>query len=166
MKAVTIYQPHASLAAIGAKKFETRSWATNYRGPIAIHAGKVFAPHDQHNFSDVRFLLAAMDVLFPSASDGLSYGALYGLPRGAVIATADLIGCHKIISHRLYGSKGRIEMGHMGRFLFSPENELLFGDWTPGRYAWELANVQMLPQPIPCRGQQGLWNWKPPSDFQ
>ena len=39
MKAVTLYQPYASLVAIGAKKFETRSWKTSYRGPLAIHAG-------------------------------------------------------------------------------------------------------------------------------
>ncbi len=40
MKAITIWQPWASLIACGAKKFETRSWATNYRGPIAIHVAK------------------------------------------------------------------------------------------------------------------------------
>lgn len=39
-KALTIAQPWATLAAIGAKQIETRSWQTNYRGDIAIHAGK------------------------------------------------------------------------------------------------------------------------------
>ena len=38
MKAITIWQPWASLIACGAKKYETRSWPTKYRGPIAIHA--------------------------------------------------------------------------------------------------------------------------------
>ena len=42
IKAITIYQPWASLKACGAKKFETRGWATNYRGPIAIHAAKQY----------------------------------------------------------------------------------------------------------------------------
>ncbi len=41
MKAITIWQPWASLIACGAKKYETRSWATNYRGPIAIHAARL-----------------------------------------------------------------------------------------------------------------------------
>ena len=40
MKALTLYQPWATLVAIGAKKIETRSWSTPYRGPLAIHAGK------------------------------------------------------------------------------------------------------------------------------
>ena len=38
MKALTIWQPWASLLVSGQKKYETRSWATDYRGPIAIHA--------------------------------------------------------------------------------------------------------------------------------
>jgi hypothetical protein len=39
MKAITIIQPWATLIALGEKKFETRSWTTKYRGPLAIHAG-------------------------------------------------------------------------------------------------------------------------------
>ena len=39
-KTLTIAQPWATLVAIGAKQIETRSWQTNYRGDIAIHAGK------------------------------------------------------------------------------------------------------------------------------
>ena len=38
MKAITIWEPYASAIAKGIKKFETRSWKTNYRGTIAIHA--------------------------------------------------------------------------------------------------------------------------------
>lgn len=40
MKALTISQPFASLIASGEKWIENRSWATNYRGWLAIHAGK------------------------------------------------------------------------------------------------------------------------------
>ncbi len=40
MKAISLLQPWATLVAIGAKRIETRSWATNYRGPLAIHASK------------------------------------------------------------------------------------------------------------------------------
>ena len=39
-KAITIRQPWAGLIAVGEKIYETRSWPTKYRGPIAIHAGK------------------------------------------------------------------------------------------------------------------------------
>ena len=39
MKAITIKQPWASLIVKGYKKYEFRSWKTNYRGKILIHAG-------------------------------------------------------------------------------------------------------------------------------
>ena len=40
MKVLTLIQPWATLIALGEKRIETRSWRTNYRGTIAIHAGK------------------------------------------------------------------------------------------------------------------------------
>jgi len=40
MKALTTCQPYAHLIAIGQKSVENRTWATSYRGPLAIHAGK------------------------------------------------------------------------------------------------------------------------------
>ena len=39
MKALTIKQPWAALIVNGYKKYEFRSWKTNYRGKILIHAG-------------------------------------------------------------------------------------------------------------------------------
>jgi hypothetical protein len=38
MKALSLTQPWASLVVAGAKKLETRSWPTYYRGPLLIHA--------------------------------------------------------------------------------------------------------------------------------
>jgi len=40
MKVITLKQPWATLIAEGYKKYEFRSWKTNYRGEILIHAGK------------------------------------------------------------------------------------------------------------------------------
>lgn len=40
MKVLTIRQPWATLIVEGYKRFEFRSWKTNYRGDILIHAGK------------------------------------------------------------------------------------------------------------------------------
>lgn len=38
MRCLTLWQPWASLIAVGAKRFETRSWGTDWRGSLAIHA--------------------------------------------------------------------------------------------------------------------------------
>lgn len=40
MKVLTIKQPWATLIINGYKRFEFRSWRTNYRGELLIHAGK------------------------------------------------------------------------------------------------------------------------------
>lgn len=39
MKVLTIKEPWASLITNGYKEYEFRSWKTNYRGKILIHAG-------------------------------------------------------------------------------------------------------------------------------
>jgi len=38
MKALSLTQPYAEIIRVGIKKIETRSWKTNYRGRIYIHA--------------------------------------------------------------------------------------------------------------------------------
>ena len=54
-------------------------------------------------------------------------------PRGAVVATAVLTG---VVTES-----------------DSP--------WFVGPYGWVLEDVQELPEAIPCRGRQGLWNLPP-----
>lgn len=39
MYALTIKQPWASAIMAGLKRVENRTWRTDYRGPLAIHAG-------------------------------------------------------------------------------------------------------------------------------
>jgi hypothetical protein len=46
MIALSIRQPWAWLIVNGFKTIENRSWLTNYRGPMLIHAGKVCTPAD------------------------------------------------------------------------------------------------------------------------
>ena len=162
MKAITIRQPWASLLACGAKQYETRSWATKYRGAIAIQAGKIRLSLNKFVYDvGVDFTTRAELAL---DEHGIFPGENHydGLPYGAVIATAELVGCHKIVR---YGGRGCAStdpgwlVSEDGQIYEPTEQEILFGDWTPGRYAWELANVQMLPEPVLVRGQQGLWNW-------
>ena len=38
MKALSLYEPWATLIALGEKRYETRSWTTTYRGPLLICA--------------------------------------------------------------------------------------------------------------------------------
>ena len=39
VRAISLWQPWATLIANGHKRYETRAWRTAYRGPLLIHAG-------------------------------------------------------------------------------------------------------------------------------
>ena len=39
MKALSVRQPYAHLILTGLKRIENRTWQTQYRGPLVIHAG-------------------------------------------------------------------------------------------------------------------------------
>jgi len=160
MKTISLLQPWASLVAIGAKKIETRSWHTSYRGPLAIHASKGF-PKELKELSQ-RYPFAG-----PLYGDVDLTAVLRGeldlpstLPLGAVIATCNLVDC-KLITGT--SSMNREIIGALlDGFSTVKGNEYVFGDFTPGRYAWILEDVKPLPAPIPAKGMLGLWEWTPP----
>lgn len=80
IKAITLWQPWASLVAAGVKRHETRHWKTDYRGPIAIHAAQ-------------RLDLAGCpDQL---CADVLGQFWAKEIPLGAVVAVARLTACHQ-----------------------------------------------------------------------
>lgn len=161
MKAVTLYQPWASLVALRFKKYETRSWCTPYRGKIAIHAAiKKF----DINELDRETVYKMREVLFPEHSiyDDFSLRCHMELPHGAVVATADLVACWHIESAKTATDDLIFTDENSGERKLIIRNgfkEIHFGDFRPGRYAWELANVKMLEKPITAKGLQRIWNW-------
>jgi len=172
MKAITLWQPWASLIACGAKKYETRSWYTNYRGKIAIHASKKKPPRqDEFDYEVFSAITGALSKAYRGwrfdwwlgghtvYPDGTYSG--HAMPLGSIVAVAELVGCRRMVTKGLNsGELGfyRIE-GESVAFETVTEEEKLFGDWQSGRYAWELANVEELETPIPVKGAQGLWEW-------
>lgn len=52
MKVITIKEPYASLIAEGYKEYEFRTWKTNYRGDILIHAAKTSNKENINRFKD------------------------------------------------------------------------------------------------------------------
>ena len=159
MKVITVYQPWASMlwlaghpvpevASLG-KHNETRGWSRKYRGPLAIHASK-----------DRRFLDLARQEPFRFALSAAGISGPEDLPLGAVIAVCNLVDCVPIVSRLLVAGKAVLARLQDGRQVEG--NELTFGDYTPGRFAWILADIKPLPKPIPAVGHQGLWNWEPP----
>lgn len=78
MKAITLYEPWASAIADGLKTIETRGWGTDYRGPLAIHAGRRRVDW----FEAPR---AAMRHYEPNQ-----------FPYGCIVAIGELVGCQRM----------------------------------------------------------------------
>jgi activating signal cointegrator 1 len=156
MKAITILQPYASLIAYGQKKIETRSWSTKYRGPLAIHAGL----GKQHiDLCRQQLFWANLWPYEIAAQYSLQERIDKFLPLGAVIAIAELVDCLKVIG------KVSLKIGDQKQVIAVLENQVRitgneyeFGDYSVGRYAWILDNVQQI-DPVAAKGQQRLWNW-------
>jgi len=130
VKALTISQPFASLIASGEKFVENRTWSTNYRGPLANHAGK--------------------------GTQYLTRAELASYPNGCLISVANLVACVSLeeIIERDSSSRDRKKLipGTMLNW-----SEVRRHKHTEGPWCWILGDIRPLIRAIPMRGAQGLW---------
>lgn len=147
MRAISVWQPWASLLVTGQKEYETRSWKTDYRGPIAIHAAK--KPLSQTmRLMTVESRRAAKECMRLDYIDGKKYAQ-----TGGIVGIAYLEGCIEItekFAEKLKKEKPR---------------EYLFGNFTVGRYALKMRDPVFFQKVIPERGRQGWWNWEPENEI-
>ena len=143
IKALTLTQPWATLLASGAKQYETRSWPSSYRGPVAIHAARGFPLDAQWLCEQDPFRQALHHTLHPDGTSAPASGLAAALPVGKVIAIALLDVLHP--TERLRAGLS--------------EQERAFGNYHDGRFAWHFAVVYRLLTPVVARGSLGLWEW-------
>jgi hypothetical protein len=168
MKAISLWQPWASLIACGAKPYETRSWAPPRKligQTIAIHAAKkidreaaefaeelVYGQHG-HDLGD-RLEASwggdqCCDELMGKFGNAL-------MPIGCVVCTARLDAAY-LLGEKMDGiPAARVvrALGHETRAVAYDG----FGDYAVGRWAWLLNNVRPLTPPAPARGAQGFFD--------
>lgn len=132
MKAISLWQPWASLLAHGQKRIETRTWQTAYRGPIAIHAARKADSLVQHvcSLEPFRSHLALLGI-----------SATSQLPLGVILGTARLVDV--VPTDFMFDKISRVERA--------------FGDYRSGRWAWIFEDFSPLVVPIACRGERGLF---------
>jgi hypothetical protein len=139
---LSLTQPWASLVAFGEKRVETRSWAparTAIGQALAIHAAKGFPLWARELVDEPPFSAVL-------GRHGINHHA--ELPLGAVVAVARLTAVV-----RTEHANGRL----------MTEQERVFGDYSPNRWAWVLDDVVALPEPVPAVGKLGIWSWEPPA---
>ncbi|MGE5519226.1 MAG: ASCH domain-containing protein [Candidatus Dadabacteria bacterium] len=136
MKVLSLLQPWATLVVMGLKTIETRSWSTNHRGPLLIHAslGRAGA-------------LVALESPFDMYINNFD-----SLPFGAIIGQVNLDDVLRV--EQLFFSAEEINRLSL--------EERAFGDYSPGRYAWLLSDAKVFVRPIPIKGSLNLWNYSGP----
>jgi len=165
MRALTFYQPFASLIICGAKGFETR-----YHAPprkmigerFAIHAAKR-EPHTTIDFDDVT----RREIEYQLKVHGQP--VIDDLPLGVVLGAAVVVAAYRCGS-RVQGRNGPMfeVLSYLCKNILTDEKPRFLpidrmGDYSPGRWAWKLEDVKALDQPVPAIGRRGWWQWEPPA---
>lgn len=129
IKAISLWQPWASLIAAHVKRHETRHWPTAYRGPIAIHAAK------------------RLDVA--GAPEELCIAALapdwrHTVPLGAIVAVGTLSRCRDARAVRCGLTQADLAAGNYapGRYAWTIDNVRALATPIPaigrqGLFNWE-----------------------------
>ncbi len=130
MKVLSLTEPFATLIKEKKKFIETRSWKTNYRGELYIHASKTKPAKKDIENRELMSLIP--NVIF-------SYGH--------IICKCNLVNC-------IYMTKEYVE-----DMKTNHHQEYICGEYQEGRYAWILENVELLEQPIPAKGQLNIWTF-------
>ncbi len=131
MKVISLLEPYASLVKENIKTIETRSWKTNYRGELFIHASKRKLTNkmieEYHN--QLKLL----------TNTNFNYGH--------IIAKCNLVDCI-IMTEELI------------KEIKKNSKEYICGEYQVGRYAWILEDIKHLKKPIPAKGRLGIWEYK------
>ncbi|MFN3883246.1 MAG: hypothetical protein ACK4Q4_00630 [Rhodocyclaceae bacterium] len=155
MKALTVYQPWASLIMIGAKPYEFRGWVPPQKEVgqrHVIHAAK--RPID---LAEVRMLLMRLrsdsdfmlepclhrDKAIPFLERVLSDPTSLPLAHG--LGTA-------VLGHPKPGHECAREFGVVAGNDSDREQHFNWG--------WPYSDIQPFEPPVPARGAQGLWTWR------
>lgn len=138
-KALSIKQPWASLIAHGIKDIENRTWKTNFRGRIYIHA---CTPRKfEVQLTDEQTIQAApvLKQLFDNT-----------LPFGAIIGEVDIVDC--VINHEsIWAEKSDMFLRTHSAGIVS----------RPPIYNWVLENAEMYENPIlNVKGKLSFWDFK------
>lgn len=164
VRVLSLLQPWASLLVFGEKQVETRSWKTDYRGPVAIHASMndeyvasipgILDPFinmmcrrpdiisDEERQALLKSLATAIDDYLFMKSFGQKLIDRYGTCNwnfGKIIGIGELVDCVPT---------SQIKTG-------LSEREISLGDYSDGRWAWKFEGMRPI-EPIRMKGALGL----------
>lgn len=132
MKALSIRQPWSYLICAGLKDVENRTWPTQFRGRVYVHAGlrQDYAAYSDPTYRELSEEIKSL-LNFDQIWDWIAYGQerLPGL--GAITGEVEIVDCITKSA--------------------SP--------WFVGPYGFVLANPVLYEKPIPAKGRLGFWEF-------
>lgn len=145
-----------------AKQYETRHFPPGRYGlnppfQVAIHATATWSRESTLAADRLEPILLRCGARYTVTQ---RYRRQWRLPLGAVVGVATVIAVHRtesVVGVDQYSPTA--EAQHLYH------DQLSMGDYSPGRYAWELVDVQRLRDPYPLRGKQQIL-WRPPGDIE
>lgn len=156
-RCLSVRNPWASLIVLGLKGIENRTWTTNYRGRIAIHASSkpseiaayrqfledppLVEDHSRQGFVD--YLDEEFDPEDPENQE-----------TSVIIGTVEIVDV--IDTEADDFDESQLDIKSPG-FDFTWE----FAAFGDVRYLWVLANPMAFETPIGCHGKLNLWNLTP-----
>lgn len=150
IKALSIKQPWASLIAHGIKDIENRTWRTNFRGRIYIHASGIkFKDFDSYvsdeMFSNMHKKISALGLKNINERQA---EFLDRQPKSAIIGEVDIVDC--VLNHQSIWAEE----------TFIP----IEGEGYPQKpiWNWVLANPVLYDKPIlNVKGKLSFWEYTP-----
>ena len=150
MKAVTLYQPWASAIAYGLKRLETRPWPlyeSMLNRWLLIHAGKKF---------DRRLKEMCGHWPYQEVIAEMGY-TVSTLPLGMAVARVKVVKCLPT---------GSIDELSILRDYSDSRWEYDLGDYSPGRFAWLMSDIQLPQKNFELSGFQKVWTADLPEEAQ
>ena len=131
MKVLSLTEPYATLIYEKKKRIETRSWKTNYRGELYIHASQTKVSKKDLEDNELMSLLENKNMNF-----------------GYIICKCKLVDC-------ICMTKAFIDNIKKNNY-----QEYICGEYKEGRYAWLLEDIEYI-KPIKAKGRLNFWNYSP-----
>lgn len=139
MKAISVWQPYASLIVNGFKTVETRG----YPAPKSILGQRIAIASTKNIVKAQRSAVAEESFVHHCLSTGLP--RLDDLPCGYVLGSVVVV------------SSRPIDEGFVSSLS---DRERAFGWYGAGRHAWLLRDPLPLADPVLVKGAQGFWEWR------
>lgn len=155
LPALTLLQPWAAFVEAAAIDRELGKWVETrgrtfprtFRGRLSIHAATL-ASGVRHGVGPDALAWYFGAEPYASALRLVGYQTVADLPFGAVVALATVTAI-------------RPTEELLGQVVDPAAPNAQMGDFGPGRRGIILDAIQRLKQPVPARGMQGIWTWRP-----